>query len=104
MKHPRACDLSRGIVTNDKTGTVTFHLTAPDPDFLFKLGIPFAFILPADTPFSKGGMTPVPATGPYVIRSATTKRVDLVRNRISASGTPLARPAGFPDEIQVFAG
>ena len=35
--HPQGCDLSNGVVTNDATGRVTFHLTAPDPEFLFKL-------------------------------------------------------------------
>src|SRR5262249_39806431 len=31
-RHPRSCNLSAGIVTNDITGTVTFHLRRPDPD------------------------------------------------------------------------
>ena len=34
----RRCDLSHGIVTDDKQGTVTFHLTAPDPDFMLNPG------------------------------------------------------------------
>jgi ABC-type transport system substrate-binding protein len=33
---PGPCDLARGIVADDKTNTVTFHLTAPDPEFLYK--------------------------------------------------------------------
>ena len=47
---PSHCDLARGIVTNDKTNTITFHLTAPDPDFLYKLAFPFADAVPAGTP------------------------------------------------------
>src|SRR5205823_6305639 len=35
--HPGPCHLDQGIVTDDKTGTITFHLTAPDSDFLGKL-------------------------------------------------------------------
>src|SRR5262249_11130212 len=49
-RHPQSCTLSRGIVTNNQAGTVTYHLTAPDPDFLDKLAIPFADAVPADTP------------------------------------------------------
>ena len=30
-RNPKRCDLSRGIVADDKTRTVTFHLVAPDP-------------------------------------------------------------------------
>ena len=44
-QHPASCDLSRGIVTDDATGSVVFHLTAPDPDFLFNL-TQFAFAAP----------------------------------------------------------
>src|SRR5262249_3591750 len=32
---PAHCDLSRGIVTDDARGTVTFHLVAPDSSFLY---------------------------------------------------------------------
>ena len=32
-KRPARCVLSRGIVSDDAAGTVTFHLTAPDPEF-----------------------------------------------------------------------
>ena len=44
------CDLSAGIETDDDAGTVTFHLVEPDPDFLNKLTMPFAFAVPAGTP------------------------------------------------------
>ena len=44
--------------------TVTFHLTRSDPEFLYKLAMPFAFILPADTP-TKNVDIPPPGTGPY---------------------------------------
>ena len=44
------CDLSKGIVTDDATGIVTIRLRAPDPDFLYKLALPFASIVPTGTP------------------------------------------------------
>ena len=40
LASPRSCDLSRGIVVDDKTGTITFHLRHPDPDLLAKLATP----------------------------------------------------------------
>ena len=46
----RPCDLSDGIATDDAAGTVTFHLDAADPDFLYKLALPFAFALPPSAP------------------------------------------------------
>src|SRR5262249_32047667 len=40
---PGRCDLARGIVTSDTANTVTFHLTAPDPQFLYRLAWPWAY-------------------------------------------------------------
>src|SRR5262249_22539878 len=36
QRHSRHCDLSRGVVADDASGAVTFHLVAPDLDFLYK--------------------------------------------------------------------
>ena len=49
------CDLSRGIVADDRAGTVTFHLTQPDPDFLYKLTLAYADVLPAASPAARPG-------------------------------------------------
>jgi peptide/nickel transport system substrate-binding protein len=103
-KQSKACNLSKGIVTDDEMGTVTFHLAAPDPEFLYRLAIPFGFIVPADTPISKDGMRPVPATGPYVIRSATPKRLILVRNRHFRVWNAIARPDGYVNRIELSVG
>ena len=40
------CNLASGIVANDAAGTVTFHLTAPDPEFLYKLAFSWAYPVP----------------------------------------------------------
>src|SRR6185436_4238033 len=95
------CDLSSGIVTDDDAGTVTFHLTAPDAEFLYKLATPFGSVLPAGTPLSKGGKRPVPATGPYEIESESANRLRLVRNPHFRSWDTVARPAGYPDAMVV---
>jgi YVTN family beta-propeller protein len=94
----RPCDLSRGIVTDPAANTVTFHLTAPDPDFLYELTLPAAAAVPAGTPLHLHGFAP--ATGPYEIASFDRKRgIRLVRNPRFREWSPAAQPSGFPDEI-----
>jgi peptide/nickel transport system substrate-binding protein len=92
------CDLSDGIVADNATRSVTFHLAQPDPEFLYKLALPLAFVVPGDTP-SEAAAAPIPATGPYMIADATETEIRLVRNPEFQVWSPEARPAGFPDEI-----
>ena len=47
---PKTCDLSGGIIADDRAGTVTFRLGRPDPELLQKLTIPLASVVPASTP------------------------------------------------------
>ena len=92
------CDLSRGIVTEPGSDTITFHLTSPDPDFLDKLALPAAFALPAGTPLHLREFAP--ATGPYEVASLDPKRaVRLVRNPRFREWSQAAQPSGFPDTI-----
>jgi peptide/nickel transport system substrate-binding protein len=96
---PATCDLSRGIVTDDHAGTVTFHLVAPDPQFLDKLALSWADAVPVGTP-GGGTSTAVPATGPYMIRSyAPGHELRLVRNPHFRPWSPAAQPNGYPDQI-----
>jgi peptide/nickel transport system substrate-binding protein len=46
---PSHCDLSKGVVADDSAYTLTIHLTAPDPEFLDQLALPFAYVVPGDT-------------------------------------------------------
>src|SRR5262249_5500626 len=62
------CDLSRYIVADDHAGTITFHLPEPDPDFLYELALPIAYVVPANSPL-KIARRPLPGTGPYRIAS-----------------------------------
>jgi peptide/nickel transport system substrate-binding protein len=105
-----SCDLSDGIETNDEAGIVTFHLSRPDPDFLYKLALSFAFVLPADVPPVRGDSNePLPATGPYMIASVTPPkgegsdqtegRLELVRNPRFREWSRAAQPDGNPDRI-----
>ena len=97
---PKRCDLTRGIVTDDRAQTVVFHLRAPDPDFLFKLALPDAFAVPVETSATDVGTHPLPATGPYMIGSfAPDRELTLVRNPRFREWSKAAQPAGYPDRI-----
>ena len=101
-KHPKRCDLSRGIVANDVARTVTFHLTRPDPDFLFRLASSFAYVLPADTPRRPAGTHPLPATGPYMIATYRPRRlIRFIRNPFFHEWSRAAQPDGYPDRIDI---
>ncbi len=94
------CDLSRGILTDDRTGTVTYRLSHPDPIFLYKLAAPFAYVAPAGTSLQIATRRPLPATGPYRIASYIPKHsIRLVRNPRFREWSNAAQPDGFPDEI-----
>ncbi len=80
---------------------MTFHLTAPDPEFLDKLALPFAVAVPATTPLHDMGNTPVPGTGLYMWKSyqPSTAAV-MVRNPYFHVWSKDAQPAGNPNEIE----
>ena len=96
------CDLSAGIEADDANGIVTFHLSAPDPDFLPKLALPFAFPVPDGVPMNEIVDGTFPGTGPYIVGQVTETELRLVRNPRFTIFDAAVRPDGFPDEI-VFA-
>ena len=99
LRHPAHCDLSHGIVADDRTDTVTFHLTRPDPDFLYKLTLSFAYVLPGSTPDTQARSS-LPATGPYEIsRFVPGHEVVLTRNRRFREWSAAAQPAGYPNRV-----
>jgi peptide/nickel transport system substrate-binding protein len=92
------CDLSRGVVSDDARGTVTFHLVEPDPDFIYLLGLQFASPVPAGTPETSEATTPIPTTGPYSIERYTEDdELVLVRNREFTEWS--TRPNGFANRV-----
>jgi peptide/nickel transport system substrate-binding protein len=100
LKRPLGCDLSEGIVTREAARTVTFHLTKPDPDFLFKLAFPMAYAVPPGTPDHDIGRTPLAATGPYMTSSfSPSGSWVLVRNPRFHEWSPDAQPDGYPSRI-----
>ncbi len=97
IKTPKTCDLSKGVVVNGNT--ITFHLTTGDPEFLDKLGVPFAFILPAGTPPTQLNIPPA-GTGPYMwTQYAPSKQMKIVRNPNFKEWSKDAQPDGLPDSI-----
>src|SRR5712691_2837975 len=47
----KGCDLSKGgVIANDSAYTLTINLTAPNPELMDQLTLPFAYAVPAGTP------------------------------------------------------
>jgi YVTN family beta-propeller protein len=100
VRRPEHCDLRRGIVADDRSHTVTFHLIAADPDFLYKLAFPMADAVPRGTPDHDLGRRPLRATGPYMTSSFVPgKAWTLVRNPHFRVWSTKAQPDGYPDRI-----
>jgi YVTN family beta-propeller protein len=99
-QEPGRCDLSGGVVADDVARTVTFRLREPDPEFLHKLALPLAFVVPSGTPLP--GARPVPGTGPYRIeRYERGRLIRLVRNRHFRAWSSAAQPQGIADLIEL---
>ena len=100
IKTPATCTLEGGVVGDEAAGTVTFHLTQPDPEFFDKLAVPHAVILPADTPAKDVGTSPIPGTGAYMFTDYDpTKLLKMVRNPQFKEWSVEAQPDGYPDEV-----
>ncbi|MGC9269638.1 ABC transporter substrate-binding protein [Acidiphilium sp.] len=100
MAKPATCTLPQGVIADAATNTITFHLVSPDPEFLDQLAVPFAVILPADTPPKDMGTVPIPGTGPYMITSYNPqKALILKRNPYFKQWSAAAQPNGYVNEI-----
>jgi len=101
VKEPATCDLSEGIVTDDAGGTITFQLRRPDPEFLYKLTLPFAYPVPPSVPDQEQVAAGVPGTGPYMLEAPMRKRkgLALIRNPFFREWSQ-ARPNGYVDRIE----
>ena len=98
MRRPARCDLSRGVESDRRRGTITIHLTAPDAELLDKLTMPFAYVVPAGTPARRSLNLAPPGTGPYRFAEWDSRRGGrLVRNpRFHPNAN---RPPGLVDQI-----
>jgi len=100
LKQPTDCTLAGGVAVDAARREITFHLAAPDPEFLLKLGLPHAAVLPADAPPLDVGVTPLPGTGPYrITRYDPQTALRLERNPFFREWSKAAQPEGYPDAI-----
>jgi YVTN family beta-propeller protein len=100
LRRLRTCSLGRGVTTDDRTGTIRIKLTAPDPDFLFKLTeYAFAAPIPPGTPDRPASTQPVPGTGPYRIAAVRPDGIVFERNPFFREWSHAAQPDGNPDRI-----
>ncbi|MBP0580659.1 ABC transporter substrate-binding protein [Labrys sp. LIt4] len=97
----KSCTLEGGVVADEAAGTITLNLTKPDAELLYKLALPHAVILPADTPAEDMGSRPIPSTGPYMISAFDpNKGMTLSRNPNFKQWSEEAQPDGYPDVVQ----
>ena len=96
----KGCNLSQGVVADDSNYTLTINLTAPDPQLMDQLALPFAYAVPPNTSLKLTGNNVPPGTGPYMWKSynPNTEAV-LVRNPYFHVWSAQAQPNGYPNEI-----
>jgi peptide/nickel transport system substrate-binding protein len=92
-----------GIKPNDETGEITIELTEPRGSFTYELAIPFAAVVPGDTPRRNMTKNPPPGAGRYVIRNVRVNRsYEMVKNpNFSSSLEGTAVDAGKADKFDV---
>src|SRR3954466_15242604 len=100
LAHPAGCTLKGGVIANNKAGTVTINLVAPDPEFKYRVSVPHASILPASAPSKDSGTKPIPGTGAYYFASYDpNKQLVMKRNPNFKQWSKDAQPNGYPDQI-----
>jgi peptide/nickel transport system substrate-binding protein len=92
-----------GIQANDDTGAITVRLTEPRGSFTYELAIPFAAVVPGDTPRRNLTKSPPPGAGRYVIRNVRINRgYEMVKNpNFSSSLEGTAIDSGKADGFDV---
>ena len=90
-----------GIEVDNKARTIVIHLKQPQADFSNVLASEFAAPVPADAPATDTSLHPLPATGPYVIKSYQPRSgiVEERNPKFQAWRFHKAVPAGNPDRV-----
>ncbi|MER9350202.1 ABC transporter substrate-binding protein [Mesorhizobium sp. M0227] len=97
----KSCTLEGGVVGDEAAGTITINITKPDAELLYKLALPHAVVLPADTPAEDMGSKPIPSTGAYTISAFDpNKGMTVSRNPNFKQWSEDAQPDGYPDVVQ----
>ena len=98
LKSPADCVLPGVRAEGDE---VTIELVRPDPEFLQKLALPHASILPAGAPGRDAGSVPVAGTGPYrIVSYDANEALVLERNPFFRVWSEAAQPDGFVDGVR----
>jgi peptide/nickel transport system substrate-binding protein len=100
LQNPATCTLERGISLNGRM--VTFHLTRPDTEWLQKLALPPAALLPPSVGSEEIGtdVSRLVGTGPYIWASySPVRQLVLERNPFFKAWAPAAQPDGYVDRI-----
>jgi peptide/nickel transport system substrate-binding protein len=100
LQNPATCTLDRGIALNG--WAITFHLTRPDTEWLQKLALPPAALLPPSVGIEEIGtdVSRLVGTGPYAWASyAPVRQLVLERNPFFKAWAPAAQPDGYVDRI-----
>ncbi|HEY3614846.1 MAG TPA: ABC transporter substrate-binding protein [Gaiellales bacterium] len=100
LANPAACTLASGIAIAGRT--ITFHLAKPDPNWLQKLALPPAALLPSSVGTDEIGtdVSRLTGTGPYYWASySPTRQLVLRRNPFFKVWAPAAQPDGNVDRI-----
>ncbi|MBJ2149310.1 ABC transporter substrate-binding protein [Paracoccus sp. IB05] len=95
------CTLEGGVIGDAATNTITINLVAPDAEFLYKIAVPHASIVPADTITKDAGNEPIPGTGTYAFESYDPNAsLIMVRNPHFQEWSKEAQPKGYVDRIE----
>jgi peptide/nickel transport system substrate-binding protein len=93
-----------GVVADDTAATLLIRLSRPDPAFLQTLALPFAFVVPRETPPVDQSAKPPVATGPYYVKTYEPNRtIVLERNPNFQQWSPDI-PDGQVDRIDITVG
>jgi peptide/nickel transport system substrate-binding protein len=91
-----------GITTDDATGKIVIHLTAPYGAFDNVLAEPAMAIVPKGIPFQNQPNNPPPGVGPYMVKNIVPNTsFSVVKNPHWASMNVPGIPAGHVDQINV---
>ena len=98
LKTPATCTLKGGVSANAAAGTVTINLTAPDPEFKYKLAVPHASD-PAGEYAPEGRRheaDPRHRRRTCSSRTTRTRSLVMVRNPFFKEWSVKAQPDGYP--------
>jgi peptide/nickel transport system substrate-binding protein len=89
-----------GITADDATGEINVKLTGPNGQFLFMLAMPFAGLVPSDTPFEILTKNPPPGVGPMMLTNVKGSRSFVLEKNPNYTEIPGVPPAKL-DKITV---